>query len=257
MDRMRERAFVSEIAPDTYRITTYHEPWRSTVNQFLVLDDEPLLISTGLRERFEDTWAGLAQLLDPSRLRYIVVPHFEADECGALNDLLLRAPNATPLASMRTIITSLADVAVRSPRGVGDGEVINTGKHGLRMLEAPYVHAWDGIVIVDEGTQVAFTADLFSQTGRGEAVIRDDRSALSVQLYKTFYGAPPETYLQRALDRLESEQPTILAPGHGAALTGNLTPYYRAYRALAGEQRAGRPVETGTVSPPLRKHAGA
>jgi len=254
---MRERAFVSEIAADTYRITTYHEPWRSTVNQFLVLDDEPTLISTGLRERFEDTWAGLAQLLDPARLRYVVVPHFEADECGALNDLLLRAPIATPLASMRTVITSLADTAVRSPRGVGDGEVIDTGTHALRMIETPYVHAWDGIVVVDEHTQVAFTADLFVQPGRGEALVRDDRSALSVQLYKAFYGAPPDLYLQRALDRIESAQPTVLAPGHGAALTGNLAPYYRAYRTLAGEQRGGRVVDAGAPAPPLRKHVGS
>ncbi len=253
---MRDRAFVSEIAADTYRITTYHEPWRSTVNQYLVVDEQPTLISTGLRERFDDTWAGLAQLLDPSTIRWIVVPHFEADECGALNDLLLRAPNATPLASMRTVITSLADVAVRSPRGVGDGEVLDLGRHALRMLDAPYVHAWDGIVLVDEHTHVAFTADLFGQPGRGESVVRDDRSALSVQLYKTFYGAPPESYLVRALDRVESSGATVLAPGHGAALAGNLTPYFRAYRALAGEQRATRPLETGTVAPPPRKYAG-
>src|SRR5262245_19186817 len=201
---MRERAFVSEIAADTYRITAYHEPWRSTVNQYLVRDTAPTLISTGLRERFEDTWAALAQVIDPTTLRYIIVPHFEADECGALNDLLLRAPNATPLASMRTVITSLADTAVRSPRGVGDGEVVDTGSHGLRMIEAPYVHAWDGIVVVDERTQVAYTADLFVQPGRSDTVVRDDRSALSVQLYKTFYGAPPEAYLHRALDRIES-----------------------------------------------------
>ncbi len=252
---MRDRAFVSEIATDTYRITTYHEPWRSTVNQYLVLDDEPMLISTGLRERFEDTWAGLAQLLDPARIRWVVVPHFEADECGALNDLLLRAPNATPLASMRTVVTSLADVAVRSPRGVGDGEVIDTGSHAFRMLEAPYVHAWDGIVIVDEKTQVAFTADLFLQPGRGDTVVRDDRSALSVQLYKAFYGAPPEAYLQRALDRIESARPTILAPGHGAALTGNLAPYYKAYRTLAGEQRGTRAVDPSAATPPLRTHS--
>jgi flavorubredoxin len=253
---MRERAFVSEIAADTYRLTTYHEPWRSTVNQYLVVDREPTLISTGLRERFEDTWAGLAQLIDPARLRYVVVPHFEADECGALNELLLRAPNATPLASMRTVITSLADFAVRSPRGVGDGEVIDTGAHGLRMVEAPYVHAWDGLVVVDEHTQVAFTADLFMQPGRGESVVRDDRSAISAQLYRTFYGVPPETYMQRALDRIESAQPTVLAPGHGAALTGNLVPYYRAYRALAGETRATRPLETTPASPPLRTRVG-
>jgi flavorubredoxin len=254
---MRDRAFVSEIAADTYRITTYHEPWRSTVNQYLVLDEQPTLISTGLRERFEDTWAGLAQLLDPARLCHIVVPHFEADECGALNDLLLRAPNATPLASMRTVITSLADMAVRSPRGVGDGEVVDTGSHALRMVEAPYVHAWDGIVIVDERTQVAFTADLFIQPGRGDTTIRDDRSALSAQLYKTFYGTPPETYLQRALDRIESAHPTILAPGHGAAVAGNLAPYYRAYRSLAGEPRGVRGSEPAVASPPLRKHVGS
>src|SRR6185436_2792497 len=253
---MRERAFVSEIAADTYRITTYHEPWRSTVNQYLVVDDEPMLISTGLRERFEDTWAGIAQLIDPAKLRSIIVPHFEADECGALNDLLLRAPNATPLASMRTVITSLADVAVRSPRGVGDGEVIDTGAHALRMIEAPYAHAWDGIVIVDERTQVAFTSDLFMQPGRGDTIIRDDRSPLSAQLYKTFYGPPPETYLQRALDRIESAQPTVLAPGHGAALAGNLAPYYRAYRALAGEQRTSR-AQDATASQPMRKRVGS
>jgi flavorubredoxin len=253
---MRDRAFVSEIAADTYRITTYHEPWRCTVNAYVVVDEEPALVSTGLRERFEDTWAGIAQVMDPTRLRYVIVPHYEADECGALNELLLRAPNATPLASMRTVITSLADVAVRSPRGVGDGEVVDTGAHGLRVLEAPYVHAWDGIVVADERTNVVFTADLFVQPGRGEPIVRDDRSALSVQLYRTFYGAPPEAYLLRALDRIESAQPTMLAPGHGAALAGNLVPYFRAYRTLAGEMRATRAVETGPMSPPLRKHVG-
>ena len=254
---MRDRAFVSEIAADTFRITTYHEPWRSTVNAYLVVDDEPALISTGLRERFEDTWAGLAQVMDPTRLRHVIVPHFEADECGALNDLLLRAPNATPLASMRTVITSLADVAVRSPRGLGDGEVVDTGAHGLRVLEAPYVHAWDGIVVADERTNVVFCADLFAQPGRGDAIVRDDRSALSVQLYRTFYGTPPEAYLLRALDRIESSQPTVLAPGHGAAVAGNLVPYFRAYRTLAGEARSTRGVETAPMSPALRKHVGA
>ncbi len=251
---MRERAFVSEIADDTYRITAYHEPWRSTVNQYLIRDSAPTLISTGLRERFEDTCAAIAQVIDPATLRYIVVPHFEADECGALNELLLRAPNATPLASMRTVITSLADTAVRSPRGLGDGEVIDTGSHGIRMMEAPYVHAWDGIMLIDERTHVAFTADLFIQPGRGEAVARDDRSALSVQLYKTFYGAPPETYLQRALDRLEAAKPTMLAPGHGSALTGNLAPYFRAYRALTGEVRPPRPGEASPAPAPLRRY---
>ena len=47
----------------------------------------------------------------------------------------------------------------------------------------------------------------------------------------------------------------MLAPGHGAALAGNLTPYYRAYRTLGGETRATRPLDT--VPPAFRKHVGA
>jgi flavorubredoxin len=124
------------------------------------------------------------------------------------------------------------------------------------MLEAPYVHAWDGIMILDEHTRVAFTADLFMQPGRCPALARDDRSALSTELYKAFHGTPPESYLLRVLDRLEAAHPVILAPGHGAALTGNLVPYYRAYRALAGETRGMRGAESAPSSAPIRKHAG-
>jgi flavorubredoxin len=144
---------------------------------------------------------------------------------------------------MRTCLASLSDFSDRPPRGLGDGELLSTGKHHLRVIEVPYVHAWDGIILVDEQTQVAFTTDLFVQPGLCDPVSGDDRSALSVQLYRTFYGQPPPTYLARALDRIEAAEPTILAPGHGSVLTGNFPPYFRALRALAGEMVGGRASE--------------
>jgi len=236
-------AVVSEVAPDVYRVATYHEPWRCSVNQYLIVDDQPTLISTGLRDRFEDTRAGIAEVLDPTTLTQIVVPHFESDECGALNDFLLQAQNAVPLASTRTALTSLSDFSDRPPRGLGDGEAIDTGRHHLRVIEVPYVHAWDGIMLADELTHFVFTTDLFMQPGHCDALSQDDRSALSVQLYRTFYGQPPPQYLLRALDRIEASEPTHLAPGHGSVLTGNFTPYYRALRNQAGEMVAGRQAE--------------
>jgi flavorubredoxin len=230
---------VAEVGPGVYRVATYHERLRSSVNQFVIAGDEPALISTGLRESFAQTWAGIAEILDPATLRSIVIPHFEADECGALNDFLERAPRATALGSMRAVIASLADFALRPPRGLGDGEVVSTGGgRALRVFEMPYVHAWDGIVLADEQAQVVFTSDLFIQPGLSEPVSRDDRSALSAQHYRTFYGVPPEPYLQRALERIESLAPALLAPGHGSALTGNLAPYYRAYRGLTAAARS-------------------
>jgi flavorubredoxin len=242
VDVHTNRVSVAEIAPSIYRIATHHEPWRSSINQYLLAGDAPVLISTGLRSRFADTCNGVAQIVDPRLLRAIVVLHFEADECGALNEFLARAPDAVPMASTRATMASLADFAIRPVRAVGDGEVIDGGTHGLRVVEAPYVHAWDGIFLFEDRAHVAFTADLFSQSGRGEPVMRDDRSALSVQLYRTFYGTPPEVPLQRALDHVEAAAPALLAPGHGSVLTGNLAPYYRAYRQAASTLAALRPL---------------
>lgn len=232
----RQSLSVAEIAPGIYRIATYHEPWRCSVNQFLVTGDEPALVSTGLRGGFEDTWAGISEVLDPTTLHIIVIPHFESDECGALNEFLSRAPQATPFASSRAVVSSLADFAVRPPQALGDGQVMTTGTHHLRVIEFPYVHAWDGIVVADEKARIAFTSDLFMQPGFCEPVSCDDRSAISVQLYRTFYGSPPEPYLQRAIDRIEALAPAIIAPGHGSALSGNLAQYFRALRAAAGAE---------------------
>ncbi|MBI3766899.1 MAG: MBL fold metallo-hydrolase [Deltaproteobacteria bacterium] len=216
------------------------------MNAYLLAGEEPVLISTGMRCHFEDTWTAIAQVLDPSTLRHIVVLHFESDECGALNEFLARAPRATALASMRTVMASLSDFAVRPVRGLGDGEVIVAGVHSLRVVEAPYVHAWDGIMLVEEQAQIVFSGDLFLQPGHAEPVIQNDRSSLSVQLYRTFYGTPPEVPLQRALDRVGASSPVLLAPGHGSVLGGNLVPYYRAYRQSVNALAALRPLTEAT-----------
>lgn len=236
------RSAVAEIAPGIHRLSIYHEPWRSSINAYLLAGDEPVLISTGMRCHFDDTWSAAAQVLDPATVRHIVVLHFEADECGALNDFLARASRATPSASMRTAMASLADLALRPVRGLGDGEVLAAGSHALRVIETPYVHAWDGIMLVEEQSQICFTGDLFLQPGHSEPIIHDDRSALSVQLYRTFYGTPPEVPLHRALDQVEASGAALLAPGHGSVLAGNLAPYYRAYRQSVNALAALRPL---------------
>ena len=234
---------VDEIAPGIHRIAMYHEPWRSSVNLYLIAEREPTLISTGLRAQFDVAWGLIGRVLDPRALCRVVVPHFAATHCGALNEILTRAPDAVALASTRTALSSLHDYAIRPPRALADGELIPTGAHGLRVLETPYVHSWDSIMLVHEHAKVVFSSGLFVQPGRCEALTRSDRSPLSVQLYQTFFGTPPESYLLKALERIEGTEPAILAPIHGSALTGILTPYFRAYRAMVSDGRTPRSVE--------------
>jgi flavorubredoxin len=85
---------VTEIAPGTYRISTFHPDFKIQFNQFLIKDDEPFLMHTGFKRMFQYTLEGVATIMDPAKLRWIGFSHFESDECGALNQWLETAPRA-------------------------------------------------------------------------------------------------------------------------------------------------------------------
>ncbi len=89
---------IHEIAPDLYRLSTYDSTINLQFIQFLVKDDEPLLFHTGLKSMFTNVCDAVAKLIDPSNLRWISFSHFEADECGSLNQWLHTAPTRKPFA---------------------------------------------------------------------------------------------------------------------------------------------------------------
>ena len=89
-----------EIAPDVYRISTFHPGFGIQFNQFLIKDDEPLLMHTGLRKMFQTTRDAVGAIMDPAKLRWIGFSHFESDECGALNEWLRVAPLAQAACSV-------------------------------------------------------------------------------------------------------------------------------------------------------------
>jgi flavorubredoxin len=79
-------ATVTEIAPEIFRICTCFADFGMQFNQFIVRDQEPLLYHTGMKATFPTVRDAIAKVLDPVKLRWISFCHFEADECGALNE---------------------------------------------------------------------------------------------------------------------------------------------------------------------------
>ena len=65
----------------------------------------------------------MARVLPLERLRWISFSHFEADECGALNEFLAVAPNALPLYGRLLAMLSVNDIADREARILGDSEI--------------------------------------------------------------------------------------------------------------------------------------
>ena len=83
---------VTEIAPNVFRISTFHPEFAIQFNQFLIVDDDLFLMHTGMKKMFASTLEGVSAIIDPAKLCWIGFSHFESDECGALNEWLKIAP---------------------------------------------------------------------------------------------------------------------------------------------------------------------
>ncbi|HEV8678487.1 MAG TPA: MBL fold metallo-hydrolase [Stellaceae bacterium] len=217
---------IDEIADAIYRISTAVEiPGASgfSFNQYLIVDDAPLLFHTGLRHQFPAVRDAIATVLPVERLRYLAFSHFEADECGALNQFLAAAPAAEPLCGQIAAMVSINDYADRAPRGLSDGEVVGLGRHSVRWLDAAHLpHAWECGYMMEAETATLLCGDLFTQGGSDlppltESDILGPSEAFRRQL--DYYAHAKDT--RAKLERLAAFAPTTLACMHGSAWRGD------------------------------------
>ena len=145
---------VHEVAEGIYKINTpvvIEGAGGFSFNQYLIVDDEPLLFHTGPRKLFPLVREAVATVLPVEKLRYIGLSHVEADECGSLNEWLGAAPQAVPLCGMVAAMVSISDLADRPPRALADGESLALGKHSVRWMDAPHLpHAWECGFLTEE-----------------------------------------------------------------------------------------------------------
>lgn len=228
-----DRVTATEIKPGIFRLSGYFEVWGITINQFLIIDEKPMMIETGLPQHFSMVRKTLEEIIDPSKIAYFGVPHFEPDECGSIKELVELAPNAEVVSSHGGAYASLSYVVDKPTRGLNDGEVLDLGQKRIKHFFVPHVHSWDSSVFVEETERVAFTADLFMQKGDIEPVTDENRAAHVVETWQGYFGIPPRHHLLSALDKLEDCNLSMLAPIHGSALIGDIKPYFDVMREYA------------------------
>src|SRR6266511_3515149 len=110
---------IDEIADGIYRIATLvpevAPPAGFTFNQFLVVDDEPLLFHTGSRAMFPLVAEAVATVTPVESLRWITFGHVESDECGSMNMWLAAAPHSPVAHGTLGCMVSLNDLCDRPP----------------------------------------------------------------------------------------------------------------------------------------------
>ena len=217
---------IHEIAAGIYRINTpvgLPGAGQFSFNQYLVVDDEPLLFHSGLRRMFPLLREAIAAVMPVERLRYIGLSHFEADECGALNEFLAVAPQAVPLCGQVAALVSVNDYADRAARALGDGAELNLGRHRMRWYDTPHMpHGWECGLMMDMSTRTFFCGDLFTQGGTGDVALTDSDILGPSEAFRApmdYYSHAPNT--GAVLEKLALENPITLACMHGSAWRGD------------------------------------
>jgi flavorubredoxin len=218
---------VHEIADRIYRINTpviiEGGPGGFSFNQYLIVDDQPLLFHTGPRKMFPLVQEAVASVIPVERLRYVAFSHVEADECGSLNQWLAAAPESLPLCGSVAALVSIEDLADRAPRALADGELLSLGQHSVRWFDTPHLpHAWECGFLMEEATGTLLCGDLFTQGGSHHPPITESDILGPSEAFRGAMDYYSHTKNARQmLERLAAARPTTLACMHGSAWQGD------------------------------------
>lgn len=217
---------LSEIEANIYRISTSVIPpglGGFSFNQYLIVDDAPLLFHTGPRKLFTEISEAVARVIPLQKLRFVGLSHFEGDECGSINEFLAAAPGAVPLCGQIAAMTSVGDVADRTPHVLGDGESLPLGKHNVQWIDTPHLpHAWECGFLMESTSSTLLCGDLFTQGGADNPALTEaDIHGPSEAFRRSLDYFAHSKNSRPLLEKLASLNPRTLACMHGSAWRGD------------------------------------
>ena len=224
------RTTIEEVADSIYRISVPVPEADFSFNQYLVVDEEPLLFHTGLRMTFPLVRDAIATVMPVEKLRHLAFSHFESDECGALNQFLALAPQAAPVCSRVAAMTSVGDFSDRPPLALSDRQTLSLGRKTVEWFDTPHLpHGWEAGYLFERTTATLFCGDLFTHGGAaGPALTSSDLVGPSEAFRHGFSAQTglPDSYgmtrdARPHLEKLASTNPRLLAVMHGSAWAGS------------------------------------
>lgn len=213
---------ISQIIDGIYRIAGFVEGYGITFNQFLIEDENPILIHTGPVGMYTKIEEKLKEVIDLEKLRYVAFLHFESDEWGGME--FLKAPEVKLVCSdlsSKLNLTGWHNVPA-DDISFWDNEFLKTGKRIFRFIMTPHVHHWDNMMIFEETTKSLFPSDLFIQPGDNKPVLSEDLSDQMIQLYRAVGIFGSEEPLRQTTKRLVELEPKAVFPMHGSCIDGSI-----------------------------------
>jgi len=210
----------------------------STYNAYLIVDEKIVLVDTVKHYLFEEMLSRIKEMVDPSRIDYIVANHVEMDHSGSLPKILKIASKAKLITSphgekgLRRHFKEEWDFCV-----VKSGDSVSIGKRTLQFFLTPMVHWPDSMATYVPEEKLLLPNDAFGQH-IASAERFDDQVGWDI-LYQEaakYYAnivLPFGEQVRKALEALSSLNIEMIAPSHGVIWRSYLPKIVKAYQKWA------------------------
>jgi flavorubredoxin len=199
----------------------YSTPYGTTYNAYLILDERNVLVDTVKAPFYLEMLGRISEIIDPSRIDYIVANHVEGDHSGSLPQLVERIGTPTVITTEkgRKGLEKYYQKSFKW-RIVKTGETLSIGHRTLSFLEAPMLHWPDSMFTYVKEDQVLLPNDAFGQhfasVQRFEDEVRDDVMRHAAKYYANILWPLAPLILKKVDEVVKMEIPIdMIGPSHG------------------------------------------
>ena len=209
----------------------------TTYNSYVVKGTEKTaLIETAKAKFCEEYLEKVKAVTEIDKIDYLIVDHTEPDHAGSAEKLLELNPEIEVIGTTGALnfLSQIMNKPFKS-RAVKDGEELDLGGKTLRVLVVPYLQWPDTMYTYLPEDKVLFTCDSFGSHYCCEGILRskvenEEGYQRAAKYYFDNILDPFKSFMNKALDRVESMEIDMICPGHGPVLDTGIPELMKTYR---------------------------
>jgi len=236
--KLRDDFYWTGIIDDQLRVfdIIMYTEFGTTYNSYVwKAGDKVVLFETAKEKFFDEYLDKLKEIIDVTKIDYLIVDHTEPDHAGSIGRLLEYSPQMKIVATgcaigfLKEIVNhDFTSIAVK------DNQTMEIGGKTLRFLVVPNLHWPDTMYTYIEEEQLLVTCDSFgSHYGFHDVLaskVTDQEGYMrATKYYFDCIIGPFKPFMLKALDKVRQLDVSMICPGHGPVIDENIDRMYNIY----------------------------
>lgn len=235
---LRDGFYWAGIVDDNLRVfdIIMYTEFGTTYNSYVwKAGDKVVLFETAKEKFFDEYLDKLKEIIDVTKIDYLIVDHTEPDHAGSIGRLLEYSPQMK-IVSTGCAIGFLKEIVNHdfTSIAVKDNQTMEIGGKTLRFLVVPNLHWPDTMYTYIEEEQLLVTCDSFgSHYGFHDVLaskVTDQEGYMrATKYYFDCIIGPFKPFMLKALDKVRQLDVSMICPGHGPVIDENIDRMYNIY----------------------------